>query len=445
MQSPDPESGKTHLLTEIVKTVPHKSGMYLAYNKSIAMEAAGKFPRSISCLTTHSLAYKAVVRLFGLRVGSFSYKDIKESMPYEAKLDLIDLVKEFCLSRYVEFKDFAKEAGLTPTKIKQCETYLERMYTGSIECTHDFYLKVFHIHLADKSIEYPLQDIIMVDEAGDLNAVTLEIFKLLPAKVKIAAGDNCQNVYGFNHTINAFEEIKNGVRFNLTQSFRVSSDIAERIERFCQEHLDPTMQFKGLEKVDNTITTRAILSRTNSALVAEIINLMHAGIEFGMVRSPVELFKLPLALCFAKYQGTISDPEYKHLQSDIDDWFESTDLQTEFKSVLSYLAAMYSFDVGLMSAINLLMTFSKKDIFDAYEFAKSNYGKKSNLCLATVHSTKGLEWDEVTILNDFNTKLQKIKNGETGKMSEEDILQEFNLYYVGCSRAKKSLLNAVHL
>ena len=37
------------------------SGLYLAFNKAIATEAKEKFPRTVDCRTTHSLAYRSVV------------------------------------------------------------------------------------------------------------------------------------------------------------------------------------------------------------------------------------------------------------------------------------------------------------------------------------------------------------------------------------------------
>lgn len=437
-------AGKTYLLTQIVAQVPHQRGIYLAYNKSVAVEAAGKFPSSISCSTAHSLAYRAVVKSLGLRVGNFSYKDIKDRIPYEEKLDILDNIKEFCLSSHTDIEDFAKERALSAGVLSLCTKYLNLMYDGKIECSHDFYMKVFHMHLADGSIQYPKQDFVLVDEAGDLSEVTLEIFKLLPAKVKIAVGDSAQNIYSFNHTINAFELLKDsGVPFRLTESFRVSDVIASRIEAFCVKHIDPEMSFKGQPLEDKTIETRAMLSRTNSELISAMIELQDAGVSFKLIRRAADIFKVPLMLCFVKYQGTIHDSAYKHIQADIDEWYETPRLKDAFKHPLQYVLSLYEFDIALASAVRLLQSKGKAAILSVYEYAKDCEKKQSNLYLATSHSVKGLEFDEVTILEDLNESVRKALEPEDGKeMSEEDIIQELNLYYVACSRAKKSLLNA---
>lgn len=437
-------SGKTFLLTELVKQVPHKSGIYLAYNKSVATEAASKFPSSIACSTSHSLAYRATVKPYGLVVGTFSYKNVEESILYEEKSKIVDLIREFCLSSYLKFEDFAKDNDVIKRQEDFCKKYLAKMWKGSIECTHDFYMKVFHIHLADGSITYPKQDFLMVDEAGDLNPVTLEIFKLLPAKIKVAVGDESQNIYAFNHTINAFKELSSeGTLFRLTKSFRVSDTIAERIQVFCTEHVDANMKFSGVPVDTSDIKTVAFIGRTNSSLINKMSEFRAAGVDYKLVRKASEIFKLPLILCFLKYQGEITEPSYKFIQYDVDEWYETPELHIKYKTPLAYLASLYDFDRALSTAIKLVAFTGKQAILDTYEHAKQCEGRKSNVWLATAHSVKGLEFDSVTILDDLNQAVASAKADP--EMDEQYKLQEYNLYYVACSRARKALFNATAL
>lgn len=442
-------AGKTHLLTEIVKQVPHTSGYYLAYNKSIATEAAKKFPSSIDCLTTHSLAYRNTVRQNNLRIGTFTYRDIQENIQYEQKAEVIDTIKQFCLSRYTDFHEFATEYELSELVIKLSETYLEKMLSAKIECTHDFYLKLFHLQLANKELEFKKLDFLLLDESGDLNEVTLEIFKLIPARIKVAVGDNNQNIYTFNHTINAFALLDGlGTHFNLTQSFRVSSTIASRIERFCQTYIDPDMRFKGIDYTDTKIKDRAIITRTNAGLVNQMIQLNAEKVPYTLVRSASEIFRIPLMVCYLKYQGKITVPQYKHLQSDIDDWYEDPKLQETYKTPLMYLAELHSFDYPLTQAIKLVINKSRAVIISAYEDAKKHEKVRTNLYLTTSHSSKGLEWDEVVITEDMNKSIEELmttlKDDPSYQINDKE-LEALNLYYVACSRAKKSLLNARYL
>ena len=441
-------SGKTTLLTAIAKTLQHTNGLYICYNKSIATEAATKFPTTTACSTTHSLAYRAVVKQLGLRVGTFNYRSIDMSVPYEFKLLVLDSIKEFCVSEHLSFEQFAADNEFDEFLANTCSHYLSLMESGKIECSHDFYLKAFHIMLASGELEYPKFDFVMIDESGDVNLVTLAIFRLLPAKLKIAVGDIAQNIYSFNHTINAFEHLaEEGTLFNMTQSFRVSSEIASRIETFCQTFVQPSMSFKGVPLADNHIKSRAYITRTNAGLIAKMIELSKSGTPYSLVRKASDIFSLPLMVCGFKYQGAIHVPGYKHLQHDIDDWYEA-DVKQRASSLFTHLAEIYAADYALIQAMKLVIKHGKTDIMSTYLDAKHHEGSKHGLVLLTAHSAKGLEMDEVTIAPDLNQIVKLVvennfdqKFNPKKQISVED-LNELNLAYVAASRARKALHSA---
>ena len=443
-------SGKTTLLTEIAKALKPKSGLYLAYNKSVATEAQSKFPKSVTCLTTHSLAYGPTVRDLKLKIGFLNYKQVQGiKLYYEDKMFVIDSIREYCLSKHIYFQDYVKAKHISPKIANAALQLLENMQNGKIDCTHDFYLKLFHIMLAEKQIEYDEFDFIALDEAGDLNPVTLEIFNLLPAKKKIMVGDSYQNIYGFNHTINCFSEMRGkGHQMFMTQSFRVSDKIAKKIERFCQKYINPNMKFKGIKLEDDTIKTKAFIARANATLIDRMMRLNTLGIQYGLTRTAKQIFELPLAVISFKHKGFISVPGYKFLQSDIDEFYESPDLQSEYKSLFAYLLQMYPDDVQLQSAINLVLAHGPKEIVACYEEARKHEKQTQNYMLGTSHSTKGLEFDSVEIADDLNSKVEDIQ--ESVAMRDDPELTEaeraiMNLYYVACSRSRKELINATCL
>lgn len=268
--------------------------------------------------------------------------------------------------------------------------YLGLMQSGKIACTHDFYLKYFHILLANGNIGFPEWDIIGLDECGDLTSVTLEIFKLLPAKKKLMVGDKFQNIYTFNHTINCFSVMEGkGTTLPMTQSFRVSNHIAKPIEQFCKKYLDPTMEFKGIDIADRTVKTNAYISRTNASLVGKMFELNSLGIPYGLARTAKQIFQLPLLLTGLKHRGFIPNPEYKHLQSDIDDWHESVTLRKIYKSPLSYIKAAHTDDVALQVSTTLVLTHGSKAINECYQEARKHERGKQDYLLGTAFSMKG--------------------------------------------------------
>lgn len=445
-------AGKTSLLVELTKALKPQRALYLAYNRAIAVEASRKFPKSVTCCTTHSLAFKPTVTANRLSLGKFTYRNINTDIPYERRCELVDIIKEYFLSSYIHFSDFIEkeEVPIIKYEIALLESYISQMESGDMECTHEFYLKYFHILLATGHVTYDEFDFLALDEAGDVNPVTLEIVKLLPAKKKILVGDSRQNIYSFNHTINCFQVMKgHGQEFPMSQSFRVSPEIAARIDTFCKAYIDPKMKFIGTPQKDSIINTRAIISRTNTALISKMIELNAARTPYTLTRSADDIFSLPKALCFLKHKG-IMPPDYKYIQEDVNDYFENSDIRKEYKTVLSYLKELYKEDVQVGTAISLVLKYKTAGILSCYEEAKKHEKYRTTLYLGTSHSTKGLEFDEVYIMDDLNQTVAKLQyhmgfNDLSYDDLSSDEQSELNLYYVACSRAHKVLLNATQL
>jgi len=356
-------------------------------------------------------------------------------------------IRSFCLSKYTSFADYATTFQLPPLYTTIVNKYLGLMQSGTIECTHDFYLKLFHMMLANGSLTYDPFDFIMLDEAGDLNEVTLEIFKLLPSTRKVAVGDKHQNIYQFNDTINCFKILEGqGTLLPMTKSFRVSKAIASKVESFGRKYLDPQMSFEGTDSLSPAINTRAYITRTNSALIQRMIQLNAQGVPYSLNRSAKDIFKVPLMLCNLKYQGFITDPAYKFLQADVDDWYESDDLRSTYPSIFSYISHQCPEDVQLAQAIRLLSTHKKNLIILTYEEARKHEKARHPLTLATVHSCKGAEFDEVTLADDLHeTTAVALDRIDGGAVPSTKDLETINLYYVACTRAAKVLNNARHL
>jgi len=445
-------SGKTTLLTAIANEAPLPNSLYLAYNKAIATSSKKKFPSYVDCRTTHSLAYGKVVFPKDLNVGFFGPKMVTEKIAYSNKAMLVEDIREYCLSSYLTYKEYAEANNRVNTAL--ADKYLGLMSSGAIECTHDFYLKEFHKDLAANKIKMKPYGLIMLDEAGDLNEVTLEIFKLLPAEIKVAVGDPHQNIYSFNHTINCFDRLKGqGKTFKLSNSFRVPQHIAERVESFCKDYLNPDMEFKGIESDKTAIKTRGYISRTNAGLINKIIELNEDNTPYSLVRKASVIFNTCLTVASLKYQGRILDTAYSHLQEDVNDWYENKDsIKTFNPRLLGYLRNKYDEDLQLVQAINLVTKHGSSKIFDTYSKAKQYEYKKHNLTLLTAHSSKGLEFDEVTFAPDMNMSIEKTiqkLNSDEEDLTSEDLsipeIESFNLYYVAATRALIRLNNAEFL
>jgi len=441
-------SGKTFTLVELVKALVPKNGLYIAYNKAIATEASGKFPSTVQCCTTHSLAWRATVRQFGLKVGYFGYRDIKAKMPYERKLTLVDAIEEFCLSGYTSFTDFINASETYSHKLAlPGENILTEMSTGVTTCTHAFYLKLYHMLLINGDVDQKELDVLLLDEAGDLNEVTLQIFLALPAKKKVMVGDPNQNIYSFNNTINGFEILRNvGTQLGLTNSFRVSREIAYQVELFARDTFDENMQFRGITYDNNNLDTYAYISRTNGQLIARMMELNLFKTPYNLVRPVKSIFALPMAIIGLKQGGKILNPQHKFLQDDTDDYYKSRALQREYKSPMAYIESVHSENASVKSAISMIHAHGPRDLIEAKDIALKYESSKTTypLTVCTSHSSKGLEFDSVEIGDDTNQGLSKIL-ALPKKEWEPKHYEEMRLFYVAATRARKELLNAKHL
>ena len=428
--------------------------LYLAYNKAIATEASGKFGQHVQCKTTHSLAYGPIVKEGrskpGIKQGPrkvdwFNWKSITERVDYDMKLEVIAAMDEFFLSAHTSMSTFFDE-DYDPAIAALAKKYILAMVKKEIPVTHSFYMKYYHILIASGVITFILPyDLIMLDEAGDLNPVTLEIFKLLPAKKKVMVGDPQQNIYSFNHTINGFKALADYGEFKtLTRSFRCSPEIAKRIEMFGQKYLDPKMQFKGTEDPDKEIRSAAIIARTNGTLVGTMIQLNETKVPFNLTRPAKEVFALLLILISLKPGAKIFDKRYKHLLEDMNDYYSSAHLQKKYSTLIGYIGAVHSKDIMIKSSVTTLLMHGGRKIITAYELAQTYEKSKTpaKLTLTTAHSSKGLEWDKVTLANDMNVD-DIIETPQTLRSAEDQ--EELRLYYVAASRARKELINATNL
>ena len=454
-------AGKTFTLIELAKELNPKTGIYLAYNKAIADEASQKFKgTNIQCSTIHSLAYAAVVRQYGLKVGYFGVRNVQPSdLPYSHKLKVVNTLEDFFLTAYTDPVKYLDAVGASAALREVFMDHLNKMTMGEIQCSHGFYLKLYHVYLATGEIPTPEVDLLLCDEAGDITELTLDIFRLIKSPKKVAVGDPYQNIYSFNKTINAFEALKDeGVEVNLTESFRVSRQIAGRVQKFVQNNLCPEFNFTGKEYDDEEpITSRAYIARTNSGLLQEMFRLMEDYTPFHTTRKIGIILELPLIISNIGNGKAITDYKYKHLEKLRKEW-ESNEavLSVKHHSIHRFIANTVD-DPEVHLALSVMYNHGPTSLNELTKYATACAKKPCTLTLTTAHSSKGLEFSEVEIAPDLNQKvedtLSKLEEAKGYSSADPKLLaemlnslnEELRLYYVAVTRAMVSLVNAEHL
>lgn len=431
--------GKSFISKVVVDELNPSTGLYTAFNKAIVVEGEERFKgTNVECKTIHALAYKYVRP--GRNIETLSYNCIVENISYSDKAIVLAAIDLFFVSDSTDMYDFIdEELGNDQDELKTlCCNYIEQMMEGKLPPSFNFLLKKFHLLLAAKSIVCKY-DIVILDEINDTTAVALEIFKLIEAPKKLGLGETHQAIYKFLNLKDGFEELSSSKHLPLSHSFRCSESIAEGIQEFMQTYVTTEFKFHGTyDPVKNGKTLE--VTNTNAAIIMKIQEYLSLNKKFTLLRKISEIFAYPMAITTASSGKQVYQRQYKFLEKEYKKFKKE---EWKHKSFLSYLLAEVG-DTETKSAANLLMALSKKNInlFTLYNDAK-NIRPDPKFTIATVFTSKGLEYETVNVNDDMNNRISTIL--EDGGIDTEEDLVAFRCYYVACSRAGVNLNNAKHL
>lgn len=457
-------SGKTTTIIEYARRIPrNKTILYLAFNKSVRIEAQRRFEQcglqNVRIETAHSLAFSHVVPRFGYKVkpAGYSISDLANLLRIRS---VGDNLSEFVIANHVsrltayycnsdkksvaelEYLDVitdnkAREFVKHHYKIIESKTalFLSLMDEGKIEVTHDFYLKKFQ--LMQPKLKY---DYILFDEGQDASQAMLDVF-LRQNAVKVIVGDTHQQIYGWRFAVNSLERVdfKN---YYLSDSFRFGNDIAHLATSVLKwkSHLvtyNP-VAMRGSGKAD-AVRSRAVLARTNMGLLLKAIEVL---------RGPEKISRIYFEGNFNSYtyadEGTslydvlnlnlgkkhlVRDPVIARM-SGIEELEEYID-KTEDKqlSMMVDIVKKYGDQIPV-----ILREIREKHVAD-------HHRNQAQIIFSTVHRCKGMEYDSVELVDDFYSEdtfeTCTIPKKEAYRM--ELMLSEINLLYVAITRAKYEL------
>ena len=458
-------SGKTTTLIAYAKTRPVQSRiLYLAFNKTVKSEAIQKFSeaglQNVKVETAHSLAFDWVIRHSPYKVvqgyKSHEWCDILDIRTGDRHTDFIlashvnKFISFFCNSKADRVQELDYAATIADTKaatfVKNFYTYIERftrealakMDKAEIAVTHDFYLKKFQ--LTRPVLPY---DYILFDEGQDASAAMLDVFLQQPA-VKIIVGDMHQQIYGWRYAINSLQQVSFPV-YHLSNSFRFDDEIALVANKILawKKHLHeaPAVKIIGAGTPSGNHNTKAVLGRTNLNLLLQAITRWQRGQinslyfegninSYTFADEGASLYDV-LNLYNGKTAG-IRDKLIAEMKSmgELQDYID----KTEDNSLAMIVEVVKEFGNKLPSLIN--------DLKSHHTASK----QEADMIFSTVHRCKGMEYDEVTLLNDFITeeKLQRYIGQYGGeKMNTVDrnrLAEEINILYVAATRARNKLI-----
>lgn len=457
-------SGKTSTLIEYARTRPPGSKiLYLAFNRSVRLEAAQKFAakglHNVSVETAHSLAFKFVVPKNGYKVRAQGYKttEIAEMLrlqstgekhtEYIVANHISRLIAHYCNSdkQNIYEVDYLAPLGDGKAKAfagahfkyiqKKAEILLQRMEEGKIDITHDFYLKKFQ--LMHPVLNY---DYILFDEGQDASPAMLDIF-LQQRAIKVIVGDSSQQIYSWRHAVNSLEKTDFNP-YSLSTSFRFGHDVA----KLASEVLKYKKYINRSDKIEITGTGAASTIRTKAVIGRSNLGLLLRAIDYITCEDPVKQLY---------FEGNINSYTYADDGTSLYDVLNLANskyhlIKDKLIRSMKYLIELEEYvkkteDVQLDMMIRIVRKYGN-DIPAILKMLKERHvandeKQKAEIIFSTVHRCKGMEYDEVRLVEDFITeeKLKKFMEGKTEKLTPAKANEEINLLYVAVTRAKVRL------
>lgn len=455
-------SGKTSTLYMLANGTDDKI-LYLAFNKSMAEEARRKMPDNVECRTLHSICYQQLDQSLRHKLTrpEGAYVNVAGTGNEIAKKfkinNLIDKNGKTLLTRAMiglmikqtvgkfEFSDDAhlgrkhfptvhladiKRKNINENKlITEVVTYAKQLWRERTDpksetiMTHDTYVKLFE--LSGKDLGY---DIIFGDEFQDVNPAFLSILRnAKSAKRIVVVGDEFQSIYQFRGSQNMMKETSTyGVELPLTACFRFGQKVADIANMILEdkEPLAHPLVGKGYDTsvgsyvsdmVDYT-KPYTIIFRKNLTLLMEAMDRIADGEEI-IINVDTKDFISMVDSVNALRRGDIEKVKHETVlpYANWDEFVECAESDPDAKRLLNVVVS------GKANTI-------------AHTLRTHRNSPTAKVTLTTAHKSKGLEWDQVVVANDFPSNYDK-KTGEWVGLEEA----ERNLLYVAHTRCIKCL------
>ena len=295
-------------------------------------------------------------------------------------------------------------------------------------------------------------DLIVVDESQDFTWAQIELIKLMRPKRLYAMLDDCQTIYNFNgasHT-NILEYAKefNCEEFFLTKSRRCPRSTVQYIAKkavpdfdcfpknpqghFCPM-LDDTKNLQTMIDIQDIEFNNefAIISRWNASLMNIGLSLLHAKIPFFYRKSIAEdlarFMKTESKKVKFKTHLNMMNQFKTHLSRTLE--IREKLLEEKGTKISDWEKELFYSAIEICSNTKWQDTYSNIDVLckDIKRMGKD----KNGLILITGHGSKGLEYENIIVVDPHKIEAQAITIGGN---CPENI--EMNIFYVIHTRTK---------
>lgn len=439
-------SGKSTSLKGYARARPAQKMLGIAFSKAIQLQAEQSFPQNVRFVTSHGLAFPQFGSVYAnankltksLRVNQVAQILPLDGFPDDFKFYVSDIclktLQRFFATAHQDIDEQLVHGLLIPnTGVEASEIVALTKVLWSrmrdpkdqqVGMLHDGYLKLYQ--LSNPKLPY---EVILFDEAQDANPVTAALVESQQCS-KVVVGDGHQAIFGFRLATNAMDKFQADETLYLTKSFRFGQEIADVANFLLSTYKGETKEIIGSSERGRigVISPRepvAVVARGNATLFGEAISAMKAGKKVHFVGG-VGGYRLDDMMdaynLWAGNHGNIANP---YLRS-----FKSFDAMEDFARAVQ--------DRELSSLIGVVQRHSSTipTLISRVRQSTVDDPLSAHVHLATGHKSKGLEWNNVRLADDYFDMADKYGRPKgRGEVDEEEV----NIAYVAATRAKKVL------
>ncbi|CEP02341.1 hypothetical protein PBRA_008925 [Plasmodiophora brassicae] len=431
-----------------LRDAPSLRILYLAFNKEAVSDARRRFASTtVDCRTIHSLALRGV----GLgpsgrqaleqcqRLGIKGYLQPPRSWKVDFRTGKAAnrIVARFLTS---DARDFpARDDDDDGAAYDLAVRLWRAAQAGRIAITHDVYLKVYQLGRPDLKTTF---DVVIVDESQDCNAAMKGII-LEQDVTRLLIGDVYQHIYGFRGCYNLLREAPADSTLTLSRSFRFGSAIAEVcniILGVLRAHEADASQatITGSTCADQVQSEafrgrHAVIARSNAnvwltALRAHFVERKKVHIVGGINNDAGSLFTL-----YYEVAMMMSGRAFKPTHQSLKNLTRKTLIRTTDKGDDEDLSrARWFHDDACHEFPDLPQRMAD------LRAAVVPDGEQADVIVSNVHQAKGMEFDDVDLVDDF-IDIAALEQGRKRDCPKEVVREELCLLYVAVSRCRRRL------
>lgn len=450
-----PGSGKSTTIKWAMTLEKRKKSAMLAFSKAIITEIEPDCPPWLDVKTAHSFGYGSLAKKFGrLFVSKNKVMSIYQEMfpnlnPDNASNTKDKMARMSAMYDTIKIIDLLRATLTDETDIIAVQSLANQFNIDlSIEDVMPL-LRPMFVEMLNKNnvidftdmmwmpirldLEIPQYDMMYVDERQDLNNLMMTYVQRMTKERIMTVGDQNQSIFGFSGAdTQATERLVNmfpGQCSPLNVCYRCATDIVElaktiydKIEPFSK---NPRGEVSNRDEIDYDMPDNSmILSRRNANLIKPCFEMLKLGrkaiikgkdIGEGLVKLINQLKATSVFDLDDKLDSHLSNRIEKLLK-------ESKPRASAIEQVTDQVECIKIITKECGSVNEVLDRINL--IFDE---------KKTGIVCSSIHRSKGLEAEHVSIVDYNRIRLN------TDKMTDDDHIQEKNLHFVAVTRAIKSL------